>query len=206
MSDANMPEADLPETDLFEIILGYANGYFLMDNGDGLRWYSSKRHALIPLDDHFHLPGSLRRILKAGQFEVRINTNFAGVIAGCRSGGNKPRDGQWISAELELIYHALHRAGVAQSFEVWQHGALAGGILGLAIGGAFIGESMFHHVSNASKVALVKLVEHLRSRGFMLFDAQVQNPHLARFGTFEVGEREYRTMLEKAVKLEVRFQ
>ena len=200
-----MPEAELPDTDLFEIITGYANGYFLMDNGDGLRWYSSKRHALIPLDDRFHVPSSLRRTLNAGAFEVRINTDFAGVVHGCRSGGNIPRDGQWISDELEPIYLALHRAGMAHSFEVWQHGALAGGILGLVIGGAFIGESMFHHVSNASKVALVRLVEHLKSRGFMLFDAQVQNPHLARFGTFEVGEREYRKMLEKAVQLEVRF-
>lgn len=200
MSDANMPEADL-----FEIITGYTNGFFLMDNGDGLRWYSSKRHALIPLDDRFHVPSSLKRILNVGQFEARINADFAGVIQGCRSGGNIPRDGEWISDELEPIYHALHRAGVAHSFEVWQNGTLAGGILGLAIGGAFIGESMFHHVSNASKVALVQLVEHLNARGFMLFDAQVQNPHLARFGTFEVGEREYRKMLEKAVQLEVRF-
>ncbi len=206
MSNANPSEIGTRDTDLSEIILGYANGYFLMDNGDGLRWYSSKRHALIPLDDRFHLPSSLRRVLNAGQFELRINADFTGVVRGCRSGGNIPRDGQWISAELELIYHALHRAGVAQSFEVWQHGTLAGGILGLAIGGAFIGESMFHHVSNASKIALVKLVEHLRSRGFVLFDAQVQNPHLARFGAFEVGEREYRRMLEKAVQLEVQFQ
>jgi leucyl/phenylalanyl-tRNA--protein transferase len=188
-----------------EIVSGYLQGHFLMDNGAGLAWYSSRRHALIPLDERFHTPHSLRRALNSGRFEVRLNADFAGVIEGCRSGGRAPRDGEWISEELGQIYTALHRAGVVHSFETWVDGRLAGGVLGLALGGAFIGESMFHRVTDASKVALVRLVEHLRSRGFKLFDAQIQNPHLARFGAFEVGEREYARLLSRAVKLEANF-
>lgn len=189
-----------------EIVSGYLHGHFLMDNGAGLAWYSSRRHALVPLDGRFHRPRSLQRVLNAGRFEVRIDADFAGVIRGCRSGGRVMRDGEWISDELSQIYLELHRAGVAHSFETWTDGRLAGGVLGLALGGAFIGESMFHHVTDASKVALVRLVDHLRSRGFALFDAQIQNPHLARFGTYEVTEREYARLLVKAVKLEVRFE
>lgn len=180
----------------------YAQGYFLMDNGDGLQWYSSRRHALIPLDERFHVPRSLRRALNSGAFEVRINHDFAGVVEGCATAHRRET---WISDELRQIYAVLHRAGHAHSFETWHEGRLAGGILGIAIGGAFIGESMFYHVPDASKVALVRLVEHLRGRGFALFDAQVQNPHLERFGAYEVPEGEYRRLLRQAVGLEPRF-
>jgi leucyl/phenylalanyl-tRNA---protein transferase len=190
---------------IHEIVSGYLQGHFLMDNGAGLAWYSSRRHALIPLDDRFHTPSSLRRALNSGRFEVRLNADFAGVVEGCRRGGRAPRDGEWISDELGEIYAALRRAGVAYSFETWLDGRLAGGVLGLALGGAFIGESMFHSVTDASKVALVRLVEHLRLRDFKLFDAQMQNPHLARFGAFEIGEREYARLLSRAVKLEASF-
>jgi leucyl/phenylalanyl-tRNA---protein transferase len=188
-----------------EIVSGYRQGYFLMDNGAGLAWYSSGRHALIPLDQRFHTPRSLRRALNSGRFETRLNADFPGVIEGCRKGGRATRDGEWISDELQDIYLELRHAGVAHSFETWVDGRLGGGVLGLALGGAFIGESMFHSVTDASKVAMVNLVDHLRSRGFALFDAQVQNPHLARFGAFEVNEREYARLLPQAVKLEARF-
>jgi leucyl/phenylalanyl-tRNA---protein transferase len=188
-----------------EIVSGYLQGHFLMDNGAGLAWYSSRRHALIPLDQRFHTPRSLRRALNSGRFEVRINADFPGVIEGCRTGGRAGRDGEWISSELQEIYLELRHAGVAHSFETWLDGRLAGGVLGLSLGGAFIGESMFHQVTDASKVAMVKLVDHLHTRGFTLFDAQVQNPHLARFGAFGIGEREYTRLLAQAVKLEVRF-
>jgi leucyl/phenylalanyl-tRNA---protein transferase len=188
-----------------EIVSGYLHGHFLMDNGAGLAWYSSRRHALIPLDTRFHTPRSLHRALNSGRFEVRINADFPGVIEGCRNGGRATRDGEWISDELQDIYLELRHAGVAHSFETWVDERLAGGVLGLSLGGAFIGESMFHNVTDASKVAMVNLVNHLRTRGFTLFDAQVQNPHLSRFGAFEIGEREYTRSLAQAVKLEVRF-
>lgn len=181
-----------------ELLRGYASGAFLMDNGDGLQWYTSRKRALVPLDERFHEPRSLRRALR--HFDVRINSNFSGVVDGCAN-----REETWISPELRDIYAALHEAGFAHSFETWQDGRLAGGVLGITIGGAFIGESMFHAVTNASKVALVRLVHHLRDRNFMLFDAQIQNPHLAKFGVYEVSARQYETQLEKATKLDVTF-
>jgi leucyl/phenylalanyl-tRNA---protein transferase len=188
------------EADTLEIIQHYASGYFLMDNGEGLQWYSSRVHALIPLDERFHIPKSLRRALNSDRFETRINADFSGVIDGCAA-----RDETWLTSELKKIYLELHRFGHVHSFETWMNGELAGGVLGFAIGGAFIGESMFYRVPEASKVGLVRLVEHLRARGFVLFDAQIQNPHLARFGAFEMPEREFRKRLEAAVNLPVRF-
>ena len=189
--------------DVRGIVEGYRQGYFLMDNGDGLAWYSSPRHALIPLDDRFHIPGSLRRVLNAKKFEVRINQDFPGVIKGCAHAHRKET---WISAELEFIYAALHRAGYAHSFETWQDGKLAGGILGVALGAAFIGESMFYHQPDASKVAMVRLVEHLLKRGFQLFDAQIMNPHLARFGAFEMAEEPFGQLLHAALLKQTSFE
>lgn len=189
-------------TQIQEIIHLYSRGYFLMDNGDGLGWYRSKVHALIPLDERFHIPKSLRRALNSGAFEVRINSDFAAVLEGCAYAN---REATWISEELREIYLALHQAGIVHSFETWHQGRLAGGILGMALGGAFIGESMFYYLPEASKVAMVRLVEHLRARGFELFDAQIQNPHLARFGAYEVREQPFLALLEQARQKRVRF-
>ncbi|MER3481929.1 MAG: leucyl/phenylalanyl-tRNA--protein transferase [Meiothermus sp.] len=183
------------------IINLYARGYFLMDNGDGLGWYRSRVHALIPLDSRFHIPKSLRRALNSGRFQSRINGDFAGTLEGCAHSHGET----WISEELKGIYLELHRAGYAHSFETWTDGALAGGILGIAVGGAFIGESMFYRVPEASKVAMVRLVEHLRGRGFGLFDAQIQNPHLQRFGAYETPERDFLGLLRKATSRAVSF-
>lgn len=187
------------QTHLVRALLeGYAAGAFLMDNGDGLRWYSVQRRALVPLDDRFHTPRSLRRHLT--RFETRVNADFMGVVDGCAA-----REETWISSELRDVYALLHAHGHAHSFEAWQNGRLAGGVLGITIGRAFIGESMFHAVTHASKVALVRLAEHLRARGFTLFDAQIQNPHLARFGTYEVTEAEYERLLHSALSGASRF-
>lgn len=177
------------------VIRGYRQGYFLMaDEYTGaLGWYRSQARALIPLDDRFHCPRSLKR--KFSQFTVRVNQDFAGVVAGC---ADRPQT--WISPELQQLYRELHRAGYAHSWETWQDGALAGGILGIVVGSAFIGESMFHRVTDASKVALVTLVAHLRQQEFRLFDAQLLNPHLARFGAYTVSDREYRQLLAAAVR------
>ncbi|GEM86718.1 leucyl/phenylalanyl-tRNA--protein transferase [Meiothermus granaticius] len=179
----------------------YARGYFLMDNGEGLRWYRSRVHALIPLDSSFHIPRSLRRALNSGWFESRINADFVGTLQGCALEHGET----WISEELKQVYLELHWAGYAHSFETWVEGQLAGGILGIALGGAFIGESMFYRVPEASKVAMVRLVEHLRAQGFELFDAQAQNPHLKRFGAYEVAEREFLHRLRQAVRKPVSF-
>lgn len=178
------------------IITAYAEGWFLMaDEADQLGWFRSRERALIPLDSRFHYPRSLQRVLNEHRFELAINQDFQGVVAGCAA-----RPSTWISEELQAIYLALHTAGWAVSFEAWREGRLAGGILGLVIGAAFIGESMFHAETDASKVALVGLVTALGQGGFHLFDAQLTNPHLERFGCFILGDRPYRALLREAVQ------
>jgi leucyl/phenylalanyl-tRNA---protein transferase len=178
------------------IITAYAEGWFLMaDEADRLGWYRSRRRALIPLDDRFHYPRSLQRVLNQNRFTLAINQDFAGVVAGCAS-----RPSTWISQELQALYLDLYRAGWAVSFEAWQAGNLVGGILGIVIGAAFIGESMFHAQTDASKVALVGLVEALRQGGFHLFDAQLTNPHLERFGSFLMDDTDYQGLLQQAVQ------
>lgn len=188
-----------------EVARGYAGGAFLMDNGDGVQWYAVDRRALVPLSEEkgLHVARRLRRELP--RFEVRVDTAFAEVVEGCRGRlpGAPERDGEWISPPLAARYARLHASGLAHSFEVWRDGELAGGILGLALGGAFIAESKFHRVTNASKVALVGLAGHLNARGFTLLDAQIQNAHLARLGVYEVGGEEYRGRLWKALGQDV---
>lgn len=186
----------LLQYDIPAIIEGYAKGYFLMSDEDGqtLGWYASRQRTLIPLDDRFRYPKSLRRVLNQNRFTAAINRNFAAVVDGCAD-----RDTTWISEDLKDIYWSLHQAGWAHSFETWRGDELAGGILGLTIGGVFIGESMFYRIPEGSKVAMVKLVERLRSRQFQIFDAQMMNPHLARFGAYTISEKAYRQQLQRAV-------
>jgi len=190
------------QIDVADIISGYAQGLFLMaDDNGSLSWYASRSHGIIPLDQRFRYPKSLRRVLNQNCFEVAINRDFLGVCEGCAD-----RETTWISSDLKSVYWQLYQAGFAYSFETWQGDELAGGVLGIAIGGAFIGESMFYRISEGSKVALVKLVEHLRTCNFMLFDAQMQNSHLARFGAYEMKEKEYKKWLSLAVQKPCQFQ
>lgn len=172
----------------------------MADEVGELGWYSSRQRTLIPLDKRFRYPKSLRRPLNQGRFTVAVDQDFPAVCQGCAA-----RETTWISPELQEIYLKLHHAGWAHSFEAWYGGELAGGILGIAIGGAFIGESMFYRLPEGSKVALVKLVEHLRQRQFLLFDVQIQNPHLERFGAFTISEREYQHLLHWALSRNCRF-
>jgi len=185
------------EIDVARIIHHYAKGYFLMadDTGQQLGWYTSRQRTLIPLDERFRYPRSLRRTLNQERFTTAVNQDFQSVVAGCAN-----RETSWISPALQRVYGVLHRAGWAHSFETWQGDQLAGGVLGLVIGGAFIGESMFYEIPEASKVALVKLVERLRSRQFVVFDAQIMNPHLARFGAYTVGDRTYQRLIQQALQ------
>ena len=183
-----------------EVARGYAGGSFLMDNGQGLQWYTVSTRALVPLGSGLHVPRSLNR--QISRFQVAVDLDFEGVLAGCR---DRPRDETWISDELAGIYLHLHGTGLVHSFETHQDGHLAGGVLGLVLGGAFIGESMFHSVTHASKVALVQLSRHLSAQGFTLLDAQIQNPHLERFGTYEIGGAAYRRLLKEALGLDVKL-
>lgn len=165
-----------------------------------LGWYSSLERAIVPLDDRFRYPKSLARVLNQNRFSIAINRDFEAAIAGCAD-----RPTTWISPELLDIYRQLHQAGWAHSFETWQGDRLAGAIVGIAIGGAFIGESMFYRIPEGSKVALVKLVEHLRSRQFLLFDAQLMNPHLSRFGACPIDSSQYQRLLDEAVRCPCSF-
>ncbi|MGB3532242.1 MAG: leucyl/phenylalanyl-tRNA--protein transferase [Microcoleaceae cyanobacterium] len=177
------------------IIEGYTQGYFLMANDDEtLGWYTSRQRALIPLDERFRYPRSLQRVLNQNRFTTAINRDFTAVVEGCAN-----RETTWISEELKTIYHILYQQGWAYSFETWQGDELAGGVLGLVIGGAFIGESMFYQIPEGSKVAIVKLVERLRLRDFILFDAQMNNPHLERFGAYMIKNSEYESLLQTAI-------
>ncbi|WP_017306667.1 leucyl/phenylalanyl-tRNA--protein transferase [Spirulina subsalsa] len=183
------------------LIEGYSQGYFLMADEKGeLGWYSSRQRAIVPLDGRFRYPKSLRRVLNQNRFTTAINRDFKGVCEGCAA-----RETTWISEDLQALYWQLHLAGWAHSFETWEGDKLAGGILGIAIRGLFVGESMFYRIPDGSKVAMVRLVEHLRRRGFQVFDAQLQNPHLERFGTVTVTDRDYQILLQKAIATPCRF-
>lgn len=184
------------EYDVLAIIEGYAQGYFLMaEEDESLQWYSSRDRTIIPLDAQFRYPKSLQRVLNSDRFTVAINRDFKAVVSGCAN-----RETTWISQELQDIYLALYQTGWAYSFETWVGDELAGGILGIAIGGIFIGESMFYRIPDGSKVAMVKLVERLRSRSFVLFDAQMMNPHLERFGAYQIADVEYQELLKQALQ------
>ena len=188
----------------------YAQGYFPLGMEYGIGWFDQRAYgtpyrALMPLDERFHIPRSLRRVLNSKRFEVQINRNFAGVLQGCATRGGSYSSETWLTPEVAQLYLSLHQYGFAHSFEAWHQGRLAGGVLGVALGAAFIGDSMFYSVPDASKVALVRLVEHLRTRGFEIFDVQVQNPHLARFGAIEVDPLEFRQQLFQAIQKPARF-
>ena len=189
------------EIDVALIVEGYSQGYFLMSDDNGkLDWYSSRQRTLIPLDDRFRYPKSLQRVLNQDRFSVAIDRDFKAVCEGCAD-----RDSTWISDELMDIYLALHQAGWAHSFETWQGDKLAGGVLGITIRGAFIGESMFYRITEGSKVAMVKLVEHLRQKQYVLFDAQMQNPHLERFGSVVISSGRYEKLLSEAMMRDCYF-
>jgi len=185
-----------------ELVLhAYRCGAFPMADESGeIHWYSPDPRCIFPLD-RFHVPRSVRQLIRREVFELRLDTAFDEVIAAC---ADRP-EGTWISDEIIAIYRQLHRRRFAHSVECWQGDTLAGGLYGVALGGAFFGESMFTRVTNASKVALVRLVEHLRQRGFVLLDTQWSTPHLRIFGAVEIPRREYLRRLREALALPCRF-
>jgi len=180
-----------PET----LLHAYRNGIFPMADPDDdwqISWYSPAKRGIFPLED-FHVPHDLARLVRQQRFDVTVDQDFETVVRCCAD-----RDSTWISKEIVVAYTNLHRLGYAHSVECRQAGRLVGGLYGVAIGGVFFGESMFHHVRDASKVALVHLVERLRSGGFVLLDTQFVTPHLQRFGAIEVERNEYLCLLAEA--------
>jgi leucyl/phenylalanyl-tRNA---protein transferase len=173
--------------------------------GGDIRWFSPDPRAIIPLD-RFHVPRRLARVLRQQMFRVEIDRAFKRVIRACADAERDTDDpGTWISEEIVESYCMLHEHGLAHSVETWRDDLLVGGLYGVALAGAFFGESMFHHESNASKVALASLVERLRSRGYVLLDTQWITPHLAQFGAVEIPRRAYLQRLAAAMRLEREF-
>lgn len=184
------------------VLLAYRHGIFPMaDERSGeVLWFRPDPRAIIPLDG-FHVSRSLARTLRRGRFEIRLDTDFEGVMRGC---ADRP-EGTWISERFVEVYAALHRAGKGHSVEAWREGRLVGGVYGLALGGAFMAESMFHRETDASKVALAALVARLQEQGFLLLDVQYVTPHLESLGAVEITRREYERRLEQALGLPCRF-
>jgi leucyl/phenylalanyl-tRNA--protein transferase len=185
------------------LLAAYASGWFPMavDAGE-IRWYSPDPRGILPLE-RFRVSRRLSRLVRQGRFEIRVDHDFTAVINAC---ADRPDDdGSWIDEEIVQSYCALHRHGFAHSVETWQGGALVGGLYGVALGGAFFGESMFHRVTDASKVALTALVERLRLGGFVLLDTQWVTDHLARFGAIEVPRQRYLALLESAMRVRAQF-
>lgn len=184
-----------------EILLqGYRLGVFPMAMGDGsIEWFSPTRRGIIPLEA-FRLPHTARRSWKREVFEIKIDCAFAEVIRACAR-----RSETWINPEIIASYEELHRLGHAHSVEAWRDGRMAGGLYGVAIGGGFFGESMFHYVSDASKIALAGLVERLKERKFVLLDTQWLTAHLKQFGAIEISRAKYLQLLEVALGLRRNF-
>jgi leucyl/phenylalanyl-tRNA--protein transferase len=177
----------------------------MADRDGAIRFYTADPRGVIPLDT-FHVSGTLRKLVKKaperGGFEIRINHDFEATMRGCM---DDREDGTWINQELIAAYRGLHELGFAHSVECWRDGAMAGGLYGVSLGGAFFGESMFHRERDASKVALVHLVDRLRERGFTLLDTQATTPHLRSFGCVDVPARDYLVRLRDAITLERAF-
>ncbi len=182
------------------MLRAYRAGLFPMAEtrrGERLYWLDPELRGILPLDA-FHLPRRLRRTVLSDEFEVSVDRDFAGVIAGCAAAA-PGREDTWINGEIERLFGDLYRLGHAHSVESWQDGKLVGGLYGVVLGGVFFGESMFSRARDASKVALVHLVARLRLGAFRLLDTQFVTAHLSQFGAVEVPREDYKTLLSLAV-------
>ncbi|MBM1219543.1 leucyl/phenylalanyl-tRNA--protein transferase [Ponticoccus sp. SC2-23] len=184
------------------LVQAYAAGVFPMSESQTdteVFWVDPKRRGVFPLD-RFHVSRSLARRIRRGEFSVTADQDFPGVLAGCAD-----REETWISETIARLYVDLHHRGLAHSIEVRQDDHLVGGVYGVALGGAFFGESMFSRRTDASKVALAYLVSRLRAGGFVLFDTQFLTSHLASLGAVEISRAEYRARLSEALSVEADF-
>ncbi len=188
------------------LLRAYAVGIFPMAESaedDRLAWFDPDPRGIIPLDD-FHVPRRLARSVRSGLYAVTADSDFAAVIDGCAErAADRPKT--WINARIRALCLDLHAAGYAHSVEVWRGEALVGGLYGVALGGAFFGESMFSRARDASKVALVHLVARLRHCGFSLLDSQFATEHLTQFGVIEIPRSDYRARLARALRTRTDF-
>ena len=188
------------------LLCAYSVGIFPMANDRHDReifWVEPRRRGILPLDD-FHVPKSLKKVLKRGTYTVTVDRDFEGVIRACAE-PTPARPRTWLNDDLIEAYCDLHAAGHAHSVEAWEGDELAGGLYGVSMGAAFFGESMFSRRPDASKVALVRLVERLTGGGFILLDSQFMTDHLRQFGGIEIDRGLYRRLLRQALLANARF-
>lgn len=185
------------------LIRAYSMGIFPMGDSKNphaeLRWYSPDPRCILDLEN-FHVPKRLYRTYRQGKFELKVNKSWNTVLKLCAK-----RTDTWITEEIFQVYTQLHKMSLAHSVEAYYQGALAGGLYGVSLGGAFMGESMFHTVTDASKVALVYLVERMKERGFVLLDCQFMTEHLKQFGARDIPQTEYVRRLQEAIALDRQF-
>lgn len=171
----------------------YASGAFPMADESGqINWYLPEIRTIIPLDN-FNIPRSAKKAIEKQNFEIKFDTDYLSVIKGCAD-----RPSTWISEELIVAYRRLHKRGYLHTVETYQNGKLVGGLYGITFRGAFFGESMFSKVSQASKAALIALLNHLKEKDFVLLDVQYMTNHLKMFGAIEISWEEYSALLQKA--------
>jgi leucyl/phenylalanyl-tRNA--protein transferase len=192
--------ADSSRIDIDLLLSAYCQGIFPMGDDDGtIRWYSPDPRCIFDFDQ-FHVSKRLMRTYKQGIYQLAVNRDFRGVMLACAD-----RDSTWINQEILDLYCRLNDLGYAHSVEAYFEGQLAGGLYGVAIGGAFMGESMFFRRTDASKVALIYLVQRMQERGYVLLDTQYNNNHLQQFNPLLISRDEYLSRLEKALRIDCRF-
>lgn len=188
------------------LLKAYSCGLFPMaDSADDpeIYWVEPEHRGIIPLND-FHVPRSLAKTIRRRPFDIRVNSAFSAVLDGCA----EPAPGRtktWINRTIRELYVQLHRLGHAHSVEAWQEDHLVGGLYGVALRGAFFGESMFSRRTDASKVCLVHLVDRLKRQGFALLDTQFTTDHLRRFGAIDIPREAYNSLLDEALLVDARF-
>ena len=204
MTGKNPQEAFRIDPEL--LLRAYATGVFPMaeeaDNPE-IFWVRPEKRGVLPFEN-FHVSRSLRKTVRQGRFDIRYDTDFAGVITGCAS-GSRERARTWINRPIREAYGKLFDLGYCHTVEAWRDGNLVGGLYGIALGSAFFGESMFSRERDASKVCLVHLVSHLIEKNFTLLDTQFTTNHLETFGAVEVPRRQYQKMLENALAQPAEF-
>ena len=195
-----MAERKLHSLDPQLVIEAYALGIFPMAEDGAIYWYAPDPRAILE-HDNLHISRSLRATIRKGIYDVRMDTAFEEVMRRCAA-----RAETWINEVIIETYTQLHRAGLAHSVEAWKDGKLVGGLYGVSLCAAFMGESMFSRATDASKVCLVALVEHLKERGYVLHDTQFLTSHLARLGVTEIPRAVYERRLQEALQIKCRWQ
>lgn len=194
-----------PEVDPDELLVAYTHGAFPMDAPERARepieYFTAVPRAVLPVGDGFRIPRTVRRRLRACDLEIRLDEDFAGVLAASADRA----EGTWLSPRLARGYLALHERGIAHSVEAWRHGRLVGGLFGVGLGGLFTSESMFHRVSDAGNAVLVATHAHLAHSGHTLWDIQMATDHTRRFGAIEMSHDAYLELLEQALGEQAAF-